>query len=97
MNEHDELIRRLREQRIPNWIHSTGETPRQNGMKQCPLCEEAATVLESAKRVPLTDEQHKRMCELYFSSFSSRMCEFLIEYGQRVERAHRIDAEGQEG
>lgn len=39
---------------------------------------------------PLTDEQHKRMCELYFGDCGPRVHDFLREYGQRVERAHGI-------
>ncbi len=43
---HDDLIRRLREQKVPHWIHATGESPQHLGVKPNPLCQEAADAIE---------------------------------------------------
>ena len=44
----------------------------------------------AAERKPLTNEQHRRICEIYFSTFSPHLHDLFREYGQRIEVAHGI-------
>lgn len=56
------LVERLRQRRVTNWVHSTGTTPKANGTKPDPLCQEAGLAIDKAL--------HEAIAAIYFDDSS---------------------------
>jgi len=46
VRDYQDLCQRLRARQVPNWIHATGQPPKQNGFKPDPTTHAAADAIE---------------------------------------------------